>query len=159
MSCQISSAWRITIMNQPLPITDEVGVCRGNGEIVHPLRLGDDGHGLYRARGPGRFPNMLPHLQFSRVQPGVGGRVEGMFGRGHNRLAINRQVHHLDANVRDQVSHRILADFPGRFMVRQHQVARLNLLNGDGAISRHQHCPHLGTVISAVLYQSYDVPR
>jgi hypothetical protein len=60
-----------------------------NREIVHPLRLSDDGDGFHLTCRPSRRSNVIPQLQFTRRYPFILIGVEGVFGRGHNRFAVN----------------------------------------------------------------------
>ena len=114
-------------MYQPLPCTDEVGMRRANGEIIHlPCGL-LEGDRIDLAIRPIRFADVAARLQFVRGQPAFLFSIEGVFGRGLDLFMIDHQVLDHRVGVHQHIRDRVVIGGLVLFVVGQYLVAHLDL--------------------------------
>ena len=81
-------------MHEPLPLTHKEGMGVGDGEIIHRLRRGDKHHGADDAEGAIDLTHLAAGLQLAGRHPLAFSRVERVFRRRLDDLAVDAQVDH-----------------------------------------------------------------
>ena len=79
------------VMNQPLSLTNEVGVDNSHGEIVHRLRRNREANGFHRARSPSCGADFVANLEITGMNPLTSNSIERMIGCGDKRFTVNLQ--------------------------------------------------------------------